>query len=101
MGLTHDQHAKRQAEIKALVGDQAADDTSQVEKQVVVTEDATLGNEERLRGIPAVGRVSGTMKGTRPGDTVRALMAEIDELYEQARIERGKVNRHLYKRPRG
>jgi hypothetical protein len=37
-------------------------------KPAIVTEDATIGNEERLRGIPAVGRVSGTIKGTRPGD---------------------------------
>ena len=34
-------------------------------------EDATVGNEEQLRGIPAVGRVSGTMRGTRPGDGLR------------------------------
>ena len=39
----------------------------------VVTEDATIGNEERLRGIPAVGRVSGTMRGTRPGDSTTDL----------------------------
>ncbi len=31
-------------------------------------QDATIGNEELLRGIPTVGRVSGTIKGTRPGD---------------------------------
>lgn len=36
--------------------------------KTIITEDATIGNEERLRGIPAVGRVSGTIKGTRPGD---------------------------------
>lgn len=59
----------------------------------VVTEDATVGNEERLRGIPAVGRVSGTIKGTRPGDSARAL--------EQAGrdIVRAKLNRHRFKRP--
>lgn len=65
----------------------------------VVTEDATIGNEERLRGIPAVGRVSGAMKNTRPGDTVKALMDEIDELYQQA-IQARKINRQRYKRPR-
>lgn len=41
---------------------------AKADPKAVITEDATIGNEERLRGIPAVGRVSGTIKGTRPGD---------------------------------
>lgn len=43
--------------------------------EVVKTEreDATIGNELLLRGIPAVGRVSGTIRGTRPGDSTRYL----------------------------
>lgn len=68
------------------------------EQQDVETEDATIGNEERLRGIPAVGRVSGTIKGTRPGDLVSALEAEAKELNERGRRI---VNRHRFKRPRG
>jgi hypothetical protein len=36
-------------------------------------EDPTIGNEEFIRGIPLVGRVSGTMRGTRPGDDPRLL----------------------------
>ena len=36
-------------------------------------EDPTIGNEEFIRGIPLVGRVSGTMRGTRPGDNPRWL----------------------------
>lgn len=31
-------------------------------------EDATIGNEQLLRGIPVVGSVSGTIPGTKPGD---------------------------------
>lgn len=30
-------------------------------------EDATIGNEDLLRGIPVVGSVSGTIRGTAPG----------------------------------
>jgi hypothetical protein len=75
MGMTAADRAKRDAEIQALVQDQHADDTSHAEKQAVVTEDATIGNEERLRGIPAVGRVSGTMKNTRPEPGAAARLA--------------------------
>ena len=38
-----------------------------------VREDPTIGNEEILRGIPVVGGVSGTIRGTRPGDTASGL----------------------------
>lgn len=50
------------------------------ESAEVVTEDATIGNEERLRGIPAVGRVSGTMTNRRPGDPVWRLEEEARDL---------------------
>lgn len=36
-------------------------------------EDATIGNEKLLRGIPAVGRVGGAIWNTRPGDNPRRL----------------------------
>lgn len=54
-------------------------------------EDATIGNEDRLRGIPVVGRVSGTIKGTRPGDSARAL----DEAGRD--ILRTHLNRNRYR----
>lgn len=38
-------------------------------------EDATVGNEKLLRGIPAVGRVGGAIWGTRPGDSAKDLEA--------------------------
>jgi hypothetical protein len=63
-------------------------------KPVIITEDATIGNEERLRGIPAVGRVSGTIKGTRPGDSA----AELERAGRD--ILRAKLNRHRFKRPK-
>lgn len=57
-------------------------------------EDATIGNEDRLRGIPVVGRVGGTMRGTRPGDPVSGLEAEARELHDHARlIVRGHLKR--------
>lgn len=36
-------------------------------------EDATIGNERLLRGIPAVGRVGGAIWNTRPGDDPKRL----------------------------
>lgn len=36
-------------------------------------EDATIGNEKLLRGIPAVGRVGGAIWNTRPGDDPKRL----------------------------
>jgi hypothetical protein len=46
------------------------------ENEVVKTcerEDATIGNEKLLRGIPVVGKVGGTIAGTRPGDSTKWL----------------------------
>ena len=61
--------ARKHAGLKPLPHAKHAEPT----KPLVITEDATIGNEERIRGIPAVGRVSGTIKGTRPGDDAQAL----------------------------
>jgi hypothetical protein len=69
MGLTDEQYLKRLAALAAMVPEAAAAQP----KPGIITEDATIGNEERIRGIPAVGRVSGTIKGTRPGDDAKAL----------------------------
>lgn len=73
MGMTAADRAKRDAEIQALTAEQHKDDCRHDDRTIIVTEDATVGNEERLRGIPAIGRVSGTIKGTRPGDSAKAL----------------------------
>lgn len=40
-------------------------------KKTCEREDPTIGNEEFIRGIPLVGKVSGTIRGTRPGDNPR------------------------------
>jgi hypothetical protein len=89
VGLTDRQAAKQQAKLKPVVRDELVP-----RSPVNEVEDATVGNEERLRGIPAVGRVSGTMKGTRPGDPVRFLDTEARELNEHARlITRGHLKR--------
>lgn len=37
-----------------------------IEPEKNEVEDATIGNEEILRGIPCCGRVSGTIRGTDP-----------------------------------
>lgn len=42
-------------------------------KRTCEREDPTIGNEEFIRGIPLVGRVSGTIRGTRPGDNPKWL----------------------------
>lgn len=65
MGMTAAQRAKYDADLAALT---PGTSKPKEEKPANLVEDATIGNEERLRGIPAVGRVSGTIKGTRPGD---------------------------------
>ena len=80
--------ARKAAGLKALPN---ATDHEAKAKPLIVTEDATIGNEERIRGIPAVGRVSGTIKGTRPGDDAKAL--------EQAGrdILRAHLNRNRYR----
>lgn len=52
-----------------------------------------------MRGVPILGKgVGGAVNGSRPGDGLRAIMAEIDEAYEQAR--QSKINRHRFKRPK-
>lgn len=45
-----------------------ADATIPDEAPKTEREDATIGNELLLRGIPVVGKVGGTIRGTRPGD---------------------------------
>lgn len=67
MGLSHEQYANELKRLNPVVVETPA---TQFDPEI---EDATVGNEERLRGIPAVGRVSGTIKGTRPGDSAKAL----------------------------
>lgn len=80
MGLSHEQHAELIKNLKPPVTETPA---TRFDPEV---EDATIGNEERLRGIPAVGRVTGTMKGTRPGiDTVAELERAARELNEAGR----------------
>jgi hypothetical protein len=64
MGLTDAQAAKIAASLNPPI--QQATHQNHVE-------DSTIGNERTLRGIPVVGRVSGTMPGTRPGDSAAAL----------------------------
>ena len=85
MGLTEEEAARLERRLKPPV-----EKPTTLE---LVTEDATIGNEERLRGIPCVGRVSGTIKGTRPGDSAAAL--------EQAGrdLVRAHLDRNKYRRP--
>lgn len=93
MGLTPEQHADQQRRLQPTIRDQAQ------AQPVTETEDATIGNEERLRGIPCVGRVSGTMRGTMPGPGASgaALEREARELNANGRRI---VNRHVFKRPK-
>jgi hypothetical protein len=70
--------ARKQAGLKPLPNSQQAEPVKERghargRQQGVETEDATIGNEELLRGIPAVGQVAGTIKGTRPGDSAAEL----------------------------
>lgn len=61
-----------------LAGEAVPDTAPKTER-----EDATIGNEKLLRGIPAVGRVGGTIHGTRPGDDAQRL--ERDEVFLRSR----------------
>ena len=79
MGLSHEQQADLEKRLNPIV----AHDTPA--KPELVVEDRTLGNEEALRGIPVVGRVSGTIKGTRPGDPAHELEREAQDLNDHAR----------------
>lgn len=56
--------------VEYAIGDIVAD---YLEPQENEYEDATIGNEKLLRGIPAVGRVGGAIWNTRPGDDPRRL----------------------------